>query len=364
MLILHAWLISLLDLRGPAPAPNELAKLLTDLGLEVEGVHAHGAGLESILVGEIPHPQASKLTVVDLFDGEQTLSVVCGAGNLPPVGGKVAFAPIGTRLPGGLEIAPRELRGVASQGMICSETELEIGVDGDGILILPDEFAAGAPLHTLVPGMVDTVLELGVSGAIGHLRDLDLGLTQWTQLVLAHGRAVEGRHAVVDGVLEHGCAPDPLVDDARRDLALAEAGDRDLPREMRVGVVDARLELLVRHLDGHFDLGGVHGFDGALHFDGLPVLGCDRPELLAGGRVPRVERRGMDTSPSWPAAARAGMEDRARNPTMVRHRRNESGWRDSNPRPSAPKADALPTCATSRDGSESSAWEERGVRAS
>lgn len=177
MLILHAWLISLLDLRGPAPAPNELAKLLTDLGLEVEGVHAHGAGLESILVGEIrgktPHPQASKLTVVDLFDGEQTLSVVCGAGNLPPVGGKVAFAPIGTRLPGGLEIAPRELRGVASQGMICSETELEIGVDGDGILILPDEFAAGAPLHTLVPGMVDTVLELGVTpnrpDALGHV---------------------------------------------------------------------------------------------------------------------------------------------------------------------------------------------------
>lgn len=177
MLISHTWLVSLLDLRGPAPRPDQLAKLLTDLGLEVEGIHHHGAGLETILVGEIrgktPHPQASKLTVVDLFDGEQTLSVVCGASNLPPVGGKVAFAPVGTRLPGGLEIAPRELRGVASQGMICSETELEIGVEGDGILILPDHFAAGAALHTLVPGIVDTILELGVTpnrpDALGHV---------------------------------------------------------------------------------------------------------------------------------------------------------------------------------------------------
>ena len=112
------------------------------LYLVADGRQVDGGGVESILVGEIrgkaPHPQAGKLTVVELFDGQQTLTVCCGASNLPPVGGKVAFAPIGARLPGGLEIAPRELRGVASQGMICSETELEIGVDGDGILILPD----------------------------------------------------------------------------------------------------------------------------------------------------------------------------------------------------------------------------------
>ena len=63
MLISHAWLTSLLELSGPSPDPTELAALLTGLGLEVEGVHAKGAGLETILVGEIrgktPHPQAS-----------------------------------------------------------------------------------------------------------------------------------------------------------------------------------------------------------------------------------------------------------------------------------------------------------------
>lgn len=177
MLISHAWLTSLLALPGAAPDPQALAKILTSLGLEVEAVQPQGGGTEAILVGEIrgkaPHPQAAKLTVVELFDGKQTVTVVCGASNLPPIGGKVAFAPIGARLPGGLEIAPRELRGVASQGMICSETELEIGSDGDGILILPDEFVAGDLLHARVPGIVDTILELGVTpnrpDALGHI---------------------------------------------------------------------------------------------------------------------------------------------------------------------------------------------------
>lgn len=177
MLISYTWLSNLLDLPGPMPTPAELAKILTGLGLEVEGVHHRGAGLETILVGEIrgktPHPQASKLTVVELFDGQQTLCVVCGASNLPPIGGKVAFAPIGARLPDGLEIAARELRGVASQGMICSETELDIGAEGDGILILPADFPTGAPLHTRLPGMIDAILELGVTpnrpDALGHV---------------------------------------------------------------------------------------------------------------------------------------------------------------------------------------------------
>ena len=177
MLISYSWLTSLMDLPGPTPDPEALAKILTGLGLEVEAVHAKGAGLAAIVVGEIrgktPHPQASKLTLVELYDGQQVVSVVCGASNLPEIGGKVAFAPIGARLPGGLEIAARELRGVASQGMICSETELDIGSDGDGILILPRDFAAGASLPDLVPGMVDTILELGVTpnrpDALGHV---------------------------------------------------------------------------------------------------------------------------------------------------------------------------------------------------
>jgi phenylalanyl-tRNA synthetase beta chain len=158
-------------------------RLLTGLGLEVEAVEHVGEAVRPIIVGEIrgksPHPKADKLTVVELFDGTGVVQVVCGASNLPPVGGKVAFAPVGAVLPGGLEIAARELRGVASHGMICSEAELEIGADDSGILILPSEWSAGDRLVDRVPGIVDTILELGVTpnrpDALGHLgvaRDL------------------------------------------------------------------------------------------------------------------------------------------------------------------------------------------------
>lgn len=183
MKISHQWLLSLLAVDGPGPDPQEVARLLTGLGLEVEGVHVTGKGVEAILVGEIrakaQHPRADKLTVVELFDGSAVVQVVCGASNLPPVGGKVAFAPVGAVLPGGLAIAARELRGVASQGMICSETELEIGADDGGILILPQDWPAGDRLVDRVPGIVDAIIELGVTpnrpDALGHLgvaRDL------------------------------------------------------------------------------------------------------------------------------------------------------------------------------------------------
>lgn len=177
MLISTAWLTSLLDLPGPAPSPAELAVILTGLGLEVESIVDRGVGLDAIVVAEVrayaPHPQADKLGVVDLFDGHETLRVVCGASNVPPPGGKVALAPVGARLPGGLEIAARELRGVASHGMICSETELDVGVDDGGILVLPPESAVGTPLTALVPGVRDTILELSVTpnrpDALGHI---------------------------------------------------------------------------------------------------------------------------------------------------------------------------------------------------
>jgi phenylalanyl-tRNA synthetase beta chain len=101
------------------------------------------------------------------------LQVVCGANNLPAPGGKVAFAPIGTTLPGGLTLAARELRGVASQGMICSEDEIDLGSDHDGIVILPSEWPAGTPLVDLVPGLRDSVIEIGVTpnrpDALGHM---------------------------------------------------------------------------------------------------------------------------------------------------------------------------------------------------
>jgi phenylalanyl-tRNA synthetase beta chain len=182
VLISRAWLQQLLG--GDAlPSDGELAELLTGLGLEVESVTPVGVGLEAIVVGRVesvePHPDAKKLRLVRLFDGHEVTPVICGAPNVPAAGGKVAFAPVGTVLPDGLQIAAREIRGVPSHGMICSEVELDIGPDHDGILVLPDDWAPGDRLCDRVDGIIDTVFELGVTpnrpDALGHVgvaRDL------------------------------------------------------------------------------------------------------------------------------------------------------------------------------------------------
>src|SRR5690606_26447443 len=102
MLISCAWLNELLDgspisigSHAGRISAQRVAEILTSLGLEVEEVRHFD--LSGVIVGEIrelaPHPKADKLTVVQLFDGAATVQVVCGASNLPPVGGKVAFAP-------------------------------------------------------------------------------------------------------------------------------------------------------------------------------------------------------------------------------------------------------------------------------
>lgn len=183
MLISLNWLEELLTgPNDPRLDPRAVELALTGLGLEVEGVHRYGT-LAGVVVGEVkalaPHPDADKLRVVTLFDGEETLEVVCGAKNVPAPGGKVAFARVGAVLPGGFEIGRRKLRGVESSGMICSEAELDIGPDDEGIMVLPDAWSAGTLLSDAVPGIEDTVIEISVTpnrpDALGHVgvaRDL------------------------------------------------------------------------------------------------------------------------------------------------------------------------------------------------
>lgn len=179
MLISRQWIESLLaPVSGNARLSDDaFADAITSLGLEVEGITRHGEGLRDVVVAEVkgiePHPGADKLRLVDVFDGERTIKVVCGAANVPDPGGKIAFARLGAVLPGGFEIGAREIRGVPSEGMICAEEELGIGPDSDGIMILPTDWVPGTPLPDAVPGIEDTVFELGITpnrpDALGHV---------------------------------------------------------------------------------------------------------------------------------------------------------------------------------------------------
>lgn len=165
MLVSYRWLQQLCPVDADVA---EVARRISLAGLEVEAIEEKGGGLRGVVVAEIrqntAHPKRDNLTLVRLFDGEDELDVVCGAPNVPDPGGRVLFARPGAVLPNGMEIAPRKVAGVESNGMICSEAELDIGADADGIFIV-------GPEHDAMPGAsVAEALDL-------HDFILDIGLT-------------------------------------------------------------------------------------------------------------------------------------------------------------------------------------------
>jgi phenylalanyl-tRNA synthetase beta chain len=162
------WLKEYVDFDAP---PEELAEKLTMVGLEVESLEYMGKGLEDIVVAEImdikPHPNASKLVLCDVTDGERLFKIVCGAKNMK-AGDKIALAKTGTMLPQstkfpeGVLIQSTKIRGELSEGMLCAENELGLGEDGDGILILPESAVIGSRLIDTL-GLNDVVIEVGVT---------------------------------------------------------------------------------------------------------------------------------------------------------------------------------------------------------
>ena len=147
MKISFNWLRELCDLK-PGVTADSVAEKLSLAGLEVEAIDRRGRDLTGVVVAEVlgkrPHPSADTLSIVRLAAGGAEEEVVCGAPNVPPPGGKVAWAQPGATLPGGKKLDRREIRGVMSPGMICSEIEMGLGEEGDGILILSPDTPAGA----------------------------------------------------------------------------------------------------------------------------------------------------------------------------------------------------------------------------
>jgi phenylalanyl-tRNA synthetase beta chain len=150
---------------------DELVSLLTMAGVEVEGVATTGCAISNVVVAEIresvPHPNADRLGVCQVDHGTGTLrQIVCGAKNYR-VGDKVPLALPGAQLAPDFTIKAGKLRGVESQGMLCSADELGLppgaGLRGaeDGLLILPPDAAVGTPISSLFPG--DTVLDLEIT---------------------------------------------------------------------------------------------------------------------------------------------------------------------------------------------------------
>ncbi len=154
-----AWLAEWIEL---PPSVDELISRLTSAGIEIEGIERTGADLSGVRVGQVlareKHPDADRLSVcrVDVGEGEP-LEIVCGAPNVA-AGQKVAVAPVGAELPGGLRIKRSKIRGVTSNGMICSSRELGLGDEHEGILVLDPAAPVGRPLPEVLR-LGDTVLD-------------------------------------------------------------------------------------------------------------------------------------------------------------------------------------------------------------
>ncbi|MEL0099734.1 MAG: phenylalanine--tRNA ligase subunit beta, partial [Opitutae bacterium] len=161
------WLKEYVDL--PADA-GELVDVLPMLGLEVEETgDSETVSLDHVVVGEVldkqPHPEAERLSVCQVNVGtEEPANIVCGATNFQ-VGDRVAVALPGAKLPGGFKIKKSKLRGVQSEGMMCSAKELQLGEDDQGLMILSDSPAIGTPIENAVSP--DRVLELEITANRG-----------------------------------------------------------------------------------------------------------------------------------------------------------------------------------------------------
>ncbi len=192
MKISYNWLRQYIQTDLPA---QEVSEILTNIGLEVEGlesVQSVKGGLEAVVIGEVlkceKHPDADKLTVchVNLGEGE-AVQIVCGAPNVAE-GQKVPVATVGATLypdDKGFTIKKAKIRGVQSMGMICAEDELGLGTSHEGIMVLSPDAQAGSPAADYFEVENDEVFEIGltpnrIDGAshLGVARDLAAYLSQ------------------------------------------------------------------------------------------------------------------------------------------------------------------------------------------
>lgn len=162
---------------------------LTMAGLEVGGTEAAAGAFTDVVVARVEsvekHPDADKLSVCQVSDGNESLQIVCGAPNVRG-GLAVALARVGAVLPGDFRIKPAKLRGVASAGMLCSEKELGLAEQSDGIMELPAEAAIGTPLREylelddnvieidLTPNRGDCLSVAGIARELGTLNQCDV----------------------------------------------------------------------------------------------------------------------------------------------------------------------------------------------
>src|SRR3954468_13148620 len=279
------WLREFVDL---PKNPEDIAELLMRAGIETKKIETRGANVDKVIVSQITassrHPNADRLTVCEVDDATGAKrQIVCGATNYK-VGDKVPLALPGAKLPNGTEIRRSKLRGVESEGMLCSPIELGLGEEASGLLILSPDTKIGAPIADVFPA--DTILDVEITPNRGDL--------------LSHfGLARE------IAALTGAAAPSPRTGEAARGRAgsITIAATRECPlfsvrkiENVKVGPspqwLRTKIESVgIRSINNIVDISNfvmlelgqpTHAFDADKLKDGINVrLACDGEKFLA-----------------------------------------------------------------------------------
>lgn len=264
------WLGRYVDLDDQTP--EQVRNDLTLSTAEIEEIEEFGAGLEDLVVGHViesgRHPNADKLSLnsVDVGDGEP-LSIVCGAPNVA-AGQKVVVIRPGSTLPDGTKIKKSKIRGTESFGMICSESELGLSEDHDGIIVLSDKAVVGKRFVDTVP-VRDHVLEID-NKSVNHRPDLWGHYGMARELAAIHGRPLRPLE-IVESLPADGRKLDIAIENAEdcaRFTGIVLQGVRPVPspewmRYLLAAVGQRSIDLLVDLTNFvMFELGQpMHAFD-------------------------------------------------------------------------------------------------------
>ena len=281
-----SWLREHIDLTPKASDCDDLASLLTGMGLEVESV-IMPPDLSSLRVAQVtktmPHPHSDRLSLCEVHDGTSSHSVVCGAPNVRTM--KSVYAPLGSVLPSGLTIEKREIRSVVSEGMLCSCDELGIGEDASGIIDLGNDVSVDDDVATVLSHAAAPIFVIALTPDRGDAASIygvarDVAAAGAGKLKVRHSPPVvsDGKSEVTVS-LARDCGCDYFTG---RVIRLNRAGGMS-PLWLRMALLAAGMRSISPVVDitnyimltyGH----PLHAFDGEAVAKGLEVRRASRGE--------------------------------------------------------------------------------------